>query len=97
MCIAQFNYDTSLRLELEVQPRAENRDRTAIISKGGIGTKLIIQCATEVLSDFVIVVHFQNLLFGVFQGAVAVQDARTAGGQILLVGVRDAAYDAGQP
>ncbi len=47
MCIAQFNYDTSLMLELEVQPRAENRDRTAIISKGGIGTKLVIQCATE--------------------------------------------------
>lgn len=87
MCI-QFNYDTSLRLELEVQSRAENRDRAAIIIKGGIGKKLVIQRATEMLSHFVIVVHFQNLLFGVLQGAVAVQDARTACGQILLVGVR---------
>ena len=50
MCIAQFNYDTSLMLELEVQPRAENRDRAAIIIKGGIGKKLVIQRAMEVLS-----------------------------------------------
>jgi hypothetical protein len=43
MCTAQFKFDTSLPLELEVPAHAENRDRVAIIIKGEIGKKLVIQ------------------------------------------------------
>ena len=45
----------------------------------------------QALGDLSLVVGFNNFLFGVIQGAVAVQNAQAAGSQVSLIVRRNAA------
>src|ERR1035441_503919 len=82
--------------ETPVQSCAEHRDRAprAVVSR--VADELVVQRPMHGLPDLKIVIGFHNLFPAIVQVPVPAEDARAAGGEKLLMHVRDAVEDSRQ-
>jgi hypothetical protein len=71
--------------EIQVQPRAEEVDRPAIVVVSRVGDVLIVDRPVYALDDFRAVVNFVDILGMVAQSAIAKKSTQSARGQICRV------------